>query len=254
MKSGTGRTGAALHCPNCGAAAPPDGVRCEYCRSTLVAGACGSCFGSVFVGMKHCPWCGADAPAAGSVEPVSLRCPRCRVELIRVEAGPAVLHECRQCSGTWVNPAEFQDICTRQEEQEAVLAFSTEKPSASDSAALPSGRAYVPCAVCGKLMNRVNFAGCSGVILDWCRAHGSWFDPNELRQVVAFIRSGGMRKAREREKTKLEEEKSKIRQQQLEQRILDHGLSDEVSIAGKWNSDSDVILRIISAVWNKGGD
>ena len=48
---------------------------------------------------------------------------------------------------------------------------------------------YRPCPVCRQLMNRFNFARSSGVILDSCKPHGIWFDPDELRRIVAFIRS-----------------------------------------------------------------
>ncbi len=44
-----------------------------------------------------------------------------------------------------------------------------------------SGRAYRPCPVCTRLMNRVNFGRRSGVLIDRCRAHGSWFDASGAR-------------------------------------------------------------------------
>lgn len=59
-------------------------------------------------------------------------------------------------------------------------------------------------------MNRFNFAGCSGVILDSCRPHGVWFDPEELRGIVAFIRGGGLDVAREKERSALELERRRI--------------------------------------------
>jgi Zn-finger nucleic acid-binding protein len=52
-------------------------------------------------------------------------------------------------------------------------------------------------------MNRVNFGKVSGVIVDVCRAHGTWFDGGELTRVVSFAAFGGLTKARRRE----EEEK-----------------------------------------------
>ncbi len=64
---------------------------------------------------------------------------------------------------------------------------------------------YRPCAQCGDLMHRVNFAGNSGVVLDACRAHGSWFDADELAKIVAFIRAGGLDEARRREVRRLEQ-------------------------------------------------
>jgi Zn-finger nucleic acid-binding protein len=53
---------------------------------------------------------------------------------------------------------------------------------------------YVPCPVCGQLMNRHNFARISGTIIDTCKYHGVWLD-NELNRILKFIDSGGLEKA-----------------------------------------------------------
>ena len=37
---------------------------------------------------------------------------------------------------------------------------------------------------------RTNYKRSSGVILDECRAHGTWLDADELEQVAGFILSG----------------------------------------------------------------
>jgi Zn-finger nucleic acid-binding protein len=66
---------------------------------------------------------------------------------------------------------------------------------------------YVPCPDCGKLMNRVNFGKRSGIVLDACAHHGTWFDADELRRVVEFVRDGGLDRARAHERMQLEEER-----------------------------------------------
>ena len=53
-------------------------------------------------------------------------------------------------------------------------------------------------------MNRVNFAKCSDVIVDVCKGHGTWFDKDELRQIVEFIRGGGMEQSREKLRHEIE--------------------------------------------------
>jgi Zn-finger nucleic acid-binding protein len=150
----------------------------------------------------------------------ALRCPRCETGLALVTVGKHSLHACDRCGGLWVDKNSFQDICAREEEQEAVLGFQTEaKPMAVAQARKP-GRAYIPCPECGKLMNQKNFSGCSGVVLDWCRDHGSWFDKGELQQIVTFIREGGLRKAREREQSRLQEQESRLRMEQCQMAAL----------------------------------
>ena len=44
-------------------------------------------------------------------------------------------------------------------------------------------------------MHRKNYGKRSGVIVDWCGAHGTWLDADELEQIAAFIAGGGLRDA-----------------------------------------------------------
>lgn len=64
-------------------------------------------------------------------------------------------------------------------------------------------------------MNRMNFARCSGVIVDVCKNHGTWFDREELSRIIQFIRGGGMNAARAKEKLALAEEREQLRQEKL---------------------------------------
>lgn len=59
-------------------------------------------------------------------------------------------------------------------------------------------------------MNRINFARCSGVVVDICKGHGTWFDREELSRIVEFIRGGGLDAARAKEKAALEEERRSL--------------------------------------------
>ena len=74
--------------------------------------------------------------------------------------------------------------------------------------------ALIPCPECGNLMNQKNFAGCSGVVIDVCKAHGIWFERLELMHIIRFIQDGGLAKAREQEIAKLQEEQARLREQQ----------------------------------------
>ena len=76
---------------------------------------------------------------------------------------------------------------------------------------------YVPCPLCHTSMNRMNFGKLSGVIVDVCRAHGTWFDAGELTRVVAFAASGGLAKTRVREE---QERKESARQSALARQEL----------------------------------
>ncbi len=60
-------------------------------------------------------------------------------------------------------------------------------------------------------MQRRNFAGSSGVIVDVCGPHGVWFDHRELERVLEFVRAGGLRRARTRELQRQEERLRRLR-------------------------------------------
>jgi Zn-finger nucleic acid-binding protein len=120
--------------------------------------------------------------------------------------GTAGVHECAGCGGLWLDAETFQRVCEEREEQAAVMAA----PPGAREAVAPETVRYVPCPACGDLMARVNFQRISGVVLDQCRRHGTWFDRDELRRVVEFIRAGGMDRARQRELERLAEERRRL--------------------------------------------
>ena len=202
----------AFNCPNCGAAVAPDSLSCSYCRSAIATRLCPACFGAVSIGMRHCPHCGAQAVDSNLGTAGPFRCPHCEIDLVAHSFGQKSFNMCPQCGGLWIEKTKFQSICTREEEQEAALAFQCQPPKEPCTPRQKSQRAYIPCPECGKLMNRKNFSG-SGIVLEWCRDHGSWFDRNELQQIVAFIRNGGLHKARERQQLQLKEQEERIRAQ-----------------------------------------
>jgi Zn-finger nucleic acid-binding protein len=41
-------------------------------------------------------------------------------------------------------------------------------------------------------MTRMNFGRHSGIVVDVCRSHGTWFDRGELDAVLEFVRAGGI--------------------------------------------------------------
>ena len=51
---------------------------------------------------------------------------------------------------------------------------------------------YRRCPECRQHMVRKNFGRTSGVVVDWCGGHGTWFDADELERVAAFVAAGGL--------------------------------------------------------------
>ncbi len=203
-----------LNCPMCGASAATDAHRCAHCGARLATVACPRCFGLMFQGAKFCSHCGAKANRMEADGTAPALCPRCRVDMPRVVVGDTELRECPRCEGLWADAVSLQQICADRENQSAVLGMAA-SVVASKAGPLEKNIRYVPCPECAQLMNRVNFANCSNVVVDVCREHGTWFDRDELRRIVEFIRGGGMTRAREKEVRDLEEQRRQLKAARL---------------------------------------
>jgi Zn-finger nucleic acid-binding protein len=202
----------ALNCPNCGAAVADDSAACAHCKSRLKTMSCSHCFETIFEGSNFCPLCGASAVAPiGVNDRVTGDCPRCRRRLNAIEIEGVFLDECERCFGAWSDLDTFERICSERERQAAILKRFGDKAESDRTVEIR----YVPCPVCGQLMNRSNFARVSGVVIDTCKPHGVWFDEQELPRIIEFIKKGGLDIAREKEKAQIAEERSRLKQEKF---------------------------------------
>jgi Zn-finger nucleic acid-binding protein len=183
----------------------------------------------MFIDSKHCPRCGAAATRPAEVSGEGKNCPRCRTEMRIATVGNQKVLECDRCGGLWLDTQSFEKICADKDQQSAVL--GTASVTAIDRETSPVKVSYVPCPECSQLMNRVNFAHCSGVIIDVCKRHGVWFDRDELSRIVEFIRSGGLEVSRTKEKAALEEERRQLQQGRIALDVRDD-LSEADRISG----------------------
>lgn len=142
----------------------------------------------------HCSGCGRDL----GLEPIgrgdSLECTVCRAEMTAFDCGPGALHDCGRCGAQFVEHAALRDLLERHNELEIPIA---RPPAIAGSGDTPVR--YIRCPVCQAMMNRKNFGAGSGVIVDVCAKHGTWFDAGELPRVLAFVESGGLARARRRD-------------------------------------------------------
>jgi Zn-finger nucleic acid-binding protein len=195
-----------LRCPSCGAAVSSQATRCDFCKAVLATVTCPECFGVMFAGSKFCSHCGARGNRDEAAASERL-CPRCQIAMKTVKIGTTALLECGDCEGIWVDVDTLQQICADRERQ----AFAANVPNAlNQPLELEKNIRYVPCPVCHQLMNRVQFAQCSHVIVDVCAEHGTWFDKQELERAVQFIRAGGMDKARAQQIEQLKDEQRRL--------------------------------------------
>jgi Zn-finger nucleic acid-binding protein len=210
------RSPRALRCTSCGANLAANATSCGYCKAELaledrgISSICPGCWSRLPARAKHCLECGlAIEPQALQALPASSRCPRCKSALrSRIVDGHPIV-ECGSCAGLWLAPHALDRMCERTEEESLSERALRAPPPAGKLA--PEVVRYLPCVVCGELMLRRNFATCSGVIVDVCKEHGVWLDPGELERILAFVRDGGLLKARAKELDRLRVEEERVR-------------------------------------------
>jgi len=191
-----------LHCSNCGGRLAAGARRCEYCSSEVALAdrglgpACPECFATTLAGARHCSGCGVRLETQGVIRALLERpCPRCKQPLSESDSGQVRYVECTHCGGLWLDEALFEKLANERDRALATAIRGTLPAPQPVTVGRETVR-YLPCPVCGEIMNRRNFATCSGVILDWCRGHGWWFDAQELGRVLAFLEQGGLERAR----------------------------------------------------------
>ncbi|HEX6764098.1 MAG TPA: zf-TFIIB domain-containing protein [Polyangiaceae bacterium] len=174
-------------CPNCGGDVAEGARSCPYCKAELSTLRCHECFSMNSSRAVHCAACGR----ALGLEPVGdddeRVCPKCKHPLVRFEGYGGVLFDCAGCGGQFVEHGLLASLLEAREITGLALPRRVRKSKLEVAAVR-----YLPCPSCKALMNRKNFGGESGVVVDVCSAHGTWFDEGELPAVLAFVESGGL--------------------------------------------------------------
>jgi len=210
-----------LGCPACGAPVDPSEGRCHYCDAKLATVVCPRCFAVAYLDERHCSQCGeqlVERLRFHSGAQSQHGCPRCAEHpallLQNIRGYP--LEGCPSCDGLWVDRETIERLCRDREQQDLVAQKAHQAhrgPRKQEISGQVAG--YIPCPVCQKLMHRKNFARFSGVVIDVCKSHGSWFDADELSKILQFIATGGLEKEALREKEELKEELRELRSQQM---------------------------------------
>jgi len=193
-----------VRCASCGAPREAGAERCAHCRAPFAAGErdrntlCPGCAARIADGARFCPSCGLRIePRPYELEPSTLRCPACEPRSpLQSRAWPdpaGNVLECTRCGGLWLSSELFVEL-ERRARRSATSLPAPSRPLAARAAPVVSRR----CPGCGQPLNRRNYGGTSGVVLDRCARHGLWFDDAELDRVLGWIREGGLERAERR--------------------------------------------------------
>ena len=166
--------------------------RCKSCSAPLKGVFCDYCGTRNNVDLAH-------------FKPLNIRpgqvrpCPVCHTAMSTIDVGkkvPFLIERCESCYGLFFDKHELDTMIEMSVKGSRnvdlkLLQELTENPRYVDVVA------YRKCPVCSKFMNRRNFGGRSGVIMDECAEHGLWLDPGELKQIFEWVKAGGLTKQQE---------------------------------------------------------
>jgi len=179
------------YCSNCGGPNEERARLCSYCRAPIATVRCADCHHMNVPEALHCSGCGYALGLEPIYGPTELRCPTCRADMSSYQAGAGRLFDCGSCGGQFVEHALLRQLLERRE---VAGRFLPQNPRRRNPLEQPL--VYIECPECHELMHRKNFGNSSGIIVDVCARHGSWFDNGELPQVLKFVEEGGLARAR----------------------------------------------------------
>jgi len=163
---------------------------CGYCRSPIATIRCSRCFMMNVPDAHHCMCCGAEL----GLQPLSAvvsdaHCPRCAIHLDGFQNEDGTILDCGHCGGQFVTADVLQAMIRRHE---SAGMGTLRRYRAGNPLAEPLR--YLRCPVCKDMMNRRNFGRLSGIVVDVCAKHGTWFDVGELPRILAFVGDGGLQR------------------------------------------------------------
>jgi Zn-finger nucleic acid-binding protein len=180
-------------CPACGAQVDEQARRCRYCAAPVATVRCATCFHMNVPEASYCSGCGRQLGLEPVGEAGVLPCPVCKAALDAYRDAAGALFDCALCGGQFVEHPLLREMLHEHEHAPFPGGAPPQLPAVPDPR-----NSYIPCPACAALMNRKNFGGLSGVIVDVCKKHGTWFDLGELPRVLAFVAAGGLERTRRR--------------------------------------------------------
>jgi Zn-finger nucleic acid-binding protein len=197
-----GHDASVVRCSSCGAPRTGGEEVCNFCQSEFTLHemdmhtVCPGCLARISEKSKYCHHCSmAIIPESTAGEVSELKCPSCEdqphLHSRRIASEQATVLECHKCAGLWLGHDAFNVLSKRADQE------FQHRGAEIDWSSFPQGEQesdwrYRMCPKCAYPMVRRVFGKRSGVMIDLCREHGVWFDANELKSILAWIRSGGL--------------------------------------------------------------
>lgn len=157
---------ARVRCASCEAANNPDAIACRSCSAKL---------GGILSEAIPCPACRGEGRESNGALPFR--------PLRGTPNDEVVFHGCPTCQGVFIGPEAWVAITLAEAVE---LHLPPHRPS--DRTVHPIGALLCPS--CDVTLEDAVFGGyASGIAIDYCRSHGTWFDRGELAAALDWLRS-----------------------------------------------------------------
>jgi Zn-finger nucleic acid-binding protein len=201
-----------VRCSACGATRDGGADACTFCGSDFTLHErdlhtlCPGCMARISDRARYCHHCATRIAPQGLAGELTIHpCPVCgddaRLTSRRLDGTDVAVEECGRCAGLWIDHETVRTLVDRAGTGTGpVPGMPTPKVTAADPDDVrrpaQAGMFYRACPACERLMQRRNWGLKSGVLVDVCSAHGTWFDSDELARILGWVRDGGLEIAR----------------------------------------------------------
>ena len=121
-------------------------------------------------------------------------CPNCDKVLQTIDLNakiPIQIERCKTCFGLFFDPGEVEELLESSVSNVFDPNFKLIQNINKDRYPNNKKIKYVKCPVCRVLMNRVNYAYRSGVVIDQCIKHGVWVNSGGIAHLLEWKKAGG---------------------------------------------------------------
>lgn len=118
-------------------------------------------------------------------------CPRTQSKLQATTVAGAHMHVNPDCGGMLLERASELYLMQHPELWEQVISAAEQLAARASRHVDGKAMVYLSCPTCGGPMVRKNFEKVSGIMVDTCPKHGTWFDAGELPEALRFLQGSG---------------------------------------------------------------
>lgn len=163
-------------CSSCSAPLAPNSNRCRYCNIR----------NDIDLHREH--------PYTISTNKSDRICPHCDKALQTIKLDlkkPLYIERCKDCFGLFFDLGEIDTLLESSVSNIFDINIELIKNINKERYQKKKKFSYIKCPVCQVLMNRVNYAHKSGVVIDQCKKHGIWADNGEIMHLMEWKKAGG---------------------------------------------------------------